>query len=559
MFRPSSLAWRQSLSVRGDAPGQAAPRPRPRPKPSAARRRTGQLHQGRGPDPGPELHRLPQPQEVGEQVHDDDLRPARQGGPAGRRDHARAGRPGRQLSRRADPARRRAADALQAGPACRRTRSALIERWVEEGAKYDGGQPGRGLDGRAAQEHAGRRSPRSIPWPCRSRALAFSPDGREVAASGYHEINLWKTADGTLDRRLRGLAERVYDIAYSPDGKWLATASGDPGQFGSAKLWIAEPGGGGKPVRDLLESHRQRLRRRLQPRQQELAAARRRPRDPGLGGRVRASCWPRSRTTPTGSSTSPSAPTASGSPRASRDKTSKVFDVEKKESLVTFPGHAQTGLHRGLHARRQAVATGGEDNLIRIWNPDGDGQAGPRDRRLRRPGLPAPVHARRQDARRLQRRQDRPGLQPRQRRRRSASLSGPQRLGLRRRALAPTARPLASGSWDGEVRLWNLADGKPVRTIIAAPGLKAGNRAQATPGDASRRCRGPACAAERMAALDAVSEAPRSDRALDQGNVPRQSGPVSSGMPRLRYMVASSSGGVTGRSAGAERGRRWRR
>ena len=74
-------------------------------------------------------------------------------------------------------------------------------------------------------------------------ALAFSPDGNEVAASGYHEINFWKAADGDARRAASaGLAERVYDIAYSPDGKWLATASGDPGQFGVVKLWIAEPG-----------------------------------------------------------------------------------------------------------------------------------------------------------------------------------------------------------------------------------------------------------------------------------------------------------------------------
>ena len=36
------------------------------------------------------------------------------------------------------------------------------------------------------------------------------------------------------------------------------------------------------------------------------------------------------------------------------------------------------------------------------------------------------------------------------------------------------SKTLASGSWDGEVRLWNLADGKLLRTIIAAPGLKPG-------------------------------------------------------------------------------------
>jgi WD40 repeat protein len=38
--------------------------------------------------------------------------------------------------------------------------------------------------------------------------------------------------------------------------------------------------------------------------------------------------------------------------------------------------------------------------------------------------------------------------------------------------LSPDGKTLASGSWDGEVRLWNLADGKPEKTIVAAPGFK---------------------------------------------------------------------------------------
>ncbi len=40
-------------------------------------------------------------------------------------------------------------------------------------------------------------------------------------------------------------------------------------------------------------------------------------------------------------------------------------------------------------------------------------------------------------------------------------------------AISTDGKSLATGSWDGEVRLWNLADAKLVRTIVAAPGLKA--------------------------------------------------------------------------------------
>jgi len=47
-------------------------------------------------------------------------------------------------------------------------------------------------------------------------------------------------------------------------------------------------------------------------------------------------------------------------------------------------------------------------------------------------------------------------------------------------AVSRDGRTVASGGWDGEVRLWNLADGKLLRTIIAAPGFKrVGNQAAA--------------------------------------------------------------------------------
>src|SRR5262249_13659795 len=120
---------------------------------------------------------------------------------------------------------------------------AIIERWVAEGAKYDGSSPGEDWT-ILLRKTQPVTIPESYPAPVPITALAFSRDGSTIAASGYHEITLWKTADGKLARRLAGLAERVYAIVTSPDGKWLATASGDPGIYGVAKLWLAEPSGG---------------------------------------------------------------------------------------------------------------------------------------------------------------------------------------------------------------------------------------------------------------------------------------------------------------------------
>src|SRR5208337_1517057 len=124
--------------------------------------------------------------------------------------------------------------------------------------------------------------PEAYPVTVPITALAFSPDGQQIAASSYHEITFWKTADGVLDHRVAGLSERTYGIVYSGDGRWLATASGDPGQYGLVRLWSLGKGGV-KPVRDLAESQDAVFAvARLQPRRQAAGHRRRRPDHSGL-------------------------------------------------------------------------------------------------------------------------------------------------------------------------------------------------------------------------------------------------------------------------------------
>jgi small GTP-binding protein len=71
------------------------------------------------------------------------------------------------------------------------------------------------------------------------KRLAWSPDGRTLASSSAdHTIRLWDTETGVLRRTLEGHLNTVYGIAWSPDGLTLASASADH----HVCLWNVETG-----------------------------------------------------------------------------------------------------------------------------------------------------------------------------------------------------------------------------------------------------------------------------------------------------------------------------
>jgi WD40 repeat protein len=81
--------------------------------------------------------------------------------------------------------------------------------------------------------------------PLRGGPVAvFSPDGQLLAAPVSRLIKVWDAASLQVMRVLRGHTADVWGVAFSPDGRWLA--SGD--QKGTIKLWNAASG---KEVRTL--------------------------------------------------------------------------------------------------------------------------------------------------------------------------------------------------------------------------------------------------------------------------------------------------------------------
>ncbi len=83
------------------------------------------------------------------------------------------------------------------------------------------------------------------------RALAFSPDGKLLAAAGgnpaqFGEVKIYNVTDGKEVNSMRGHRDNIFSIAFSPDGKMLATCSYDK----MVKLWDVASGKELKNLKD---------------------------------------------------------------------------------------------------------------------------------------------------------------------------------------------------------------------------------------------------------------------------------------------------------------------
>jgi len=163
-------------------------------------------------------------------------------------------------------------------------------------------------------------------------AMAFSPDGKQLATAGEdRSVILWDPATGTKLQTLAGQSGMVTAVTFSPNGAYLAATGGDR----AVRVWDVASG---------------RLLRTLpiSTLGYAIALGPAAPKDGAGGTRVAA---------------------------GANDGTVKVWDVATGEEIVVIRGHAGEVWGVAFSPDGRLLATAGNDGIAKVWEiaPGGNG------------------------------------------------------------------------------------------------------------------------------------------------------------------------------------------
>lgn len=332
---------------------------------------------------------------------------------------------------------------------------AVIRRWIEEGAKFDGLSPEQSLPAMTPFV-PGPEPLAHYPFPQPILALAWSPDGKTLAASGYHEATLWNL-DGKLAGRISRLPQRVHGLAFLNDGS-LAIAAGTPGKAGELLLarenetprvmarigevfttlalnserTLLAAGGADNSIR-IFETSTGKERLNIQQHAEWVTALVFSP----DGKRIAS---------------------------ASRDRTARVFELENGNLLETYVEHTQPVFAVAFAEDGKRVISGGRGKTPHLWQVEeakklGDFPALEGDilalravgKRLFMAGADASIREFDIESRKLTR-----------------ELKGHSDW-VYALAYEAGSKRMASGSYNGEIRIWDLEKGELLKSFTAAP------------------------------------------------------------------------------------------
>ncbi len=218
-------------------------------------------------------------------------------------------------------------------------------------------------------------------------AVAWSPDGKRIASgSADTTVQVWDASDGSHVFTYHGHSSTVTSVAWSPDGKRIASGSGDllSSTDTTVQVWDASDGS------HIFTYH-------------------------GHSQTVTSVAW-----SPDGKRIA----SGSGDPFSSTDTTVQVWDASDGSHAFTYHGHSSTVTSVAWSPDGQRIASGSDDNTVQVWNASDGSHA------FAYRGHSGSVNA---------------------------------------VAWSPDGKRIASGSSDGTVQVWNASDGSHVFTYTGDP------------------------------------------------------------------------------------------
>lgn len=296
-----------------------------------------------------------------------------------------------------------------------------------------------------------------------ANAMAVTPDGMQLAAGGIGEVLLWDSAGTRVLDRMTNLPPQIHGLDFSPDGSWLAVAGGLSGQFGEAVVQKPSHPGSRKVLAGLKDLA---LAVRFSPDGRYLAVV-------AADNAVRlfsTSDWTQTRVLQAHADWVLSAAFSADSKHlvtASRDKTVRVSGVEDGQVEATYMNHGAPVLAASFSQDGKMVFSGGRDRAVHGWRvSDGKEQF-----RLREPEG---------DIQRLIVRSNDLFVASTDRLIRQYRIDTKSLVrtfeGHRdwvQSLVVPDAGGLVyGGAFDGEVRVWKVADGGLERRFVPTPGFE---------------------------------------------------------------------------------------
>jgi len=152
-------------------------------------------------------------------------------------------------------------------------------------------------------------------------SAAYSPDGRWiVTASEDKTARVWEAESGQQKMVLRGHTDDVLSAAYSPDGQWIVTTSWD----GTVWVWDARNG-----------QQKVELKGHMSP--------------------VNSAAY---------------SPDGRWIVTANEDKTARVWEAESGQQKMVLQGHAKSVLSAAYSPDGQWIVTASQDETARVWDAE---------------------------------------------------------------------------------------------------------------------------------------------------------------------------------------------